>query len=78
MKKITIEIPDTLDETEVKAWVQIKVERHLRAIKEPEVQSVDALIKPDLDDYKEKNGLTEVTEVVEEVKIKIPAEEIIK
>ena len=56
-KKITLEIPESLDEKEVCEWVKIKVERHLRAIEEAKVVSVDEIIKPVLDDYDTKNGL---------------------
>jgi hypothetical protein len=65
-KKITLEIPESLEEVEVAEWVKVKVERHLRAIEEAKVASVDEIIKPDLDIYDEKNGL-KVKEEVEEI-----------
>ena len=69
IKKITLEIPDSLSEKEVAEWVKIKVERHLRAIEEAKVVSVDSIIKPDLDLYDEKNGLKVIEEKpVEEVR----------
>jgi hypothetical protein len=66
-KKITLEIPDSLSEVEVVEWVKVKVERHLRAIEEAKVPSVDAIIKPKMDEYDEKNGLKvkEEIEVIE-------------
>jgi hypothetical protein len=67
MKQIVLEIPESLEEKEVAEWVKVKVERHLRAIEEAKVPSVDAIIKPDLDEYDEKNGLKvkEEIEVIE-------------
>ena len=67
MKKITLEIPESLEEKEVASWVKIKVERHLREIEEAKVPSVDAIIKPAIDEYEEKNGLRvkPIEEVVE-------------
>jgi hypothetical protein len=56
-KKITLEIPESLSEVEVKEWVKVKVERHLRAIEEAKVVSVEEIIKPMLSDFDEKNGL---------------------
>jgi len=56
-KKITIEVPDTLNETEVKDWVLIKVERHLRAIEEPKLTSVKEVLEPMLEEYKTKNNI---------------------
>jgi hypothetical protein len=70
MKKITLEIPESLSEKEVAEWVKVKVERHLRAIEEAKVASVDEIIKPGLDEYDEKNGL----KVVEEKPIDEPIE----
>ena len=66
MKKLTLEIPESLEEKEVAEWVKIKVERHLRAIEEDKVPSVDAIIKPKMDEYDEKNGLKVKEEVKEE------------
>jgi hypothetical protein len=67
MKKITLEIPEDLDEKEVAGWVKIKVERRLRKIEQAKVPSIDAIIKPTLDEYDEKNGLKvkEEIEVIE-------------
>ena len=59
MKEIKIEIPDTLDEIEIKEWVIIKVERHLKDEKASQVQSIDDLIKNDLDAVKLANGIVE-------------------
>ncbi len=67
-KQITIEIPESLDEKEVVEWVKVKVERHLRAIEEAKVPSVDAIIKPKMDEYDEKNGLKVKEEVKEPIK----------
>jgi hypothetical protein len=64
--KITLEVPDTLSEKEVAEWVKVKVERHLRAIEEAKVVSVDAIIKPKMDEYDEKNGLKVAEKVAEE------------
>jgi hypothetical protein len=67
MKKITLEIPDGLDEKKVVEWVKIKVQRHLTEIEQAKVASIDDIIKPDLDLYDEKNGL----KVVEEKPIEV-------
>ena len=79
-KKITLEIPSSLEEKEVAEWVKIKVERHLRAIEEAKVVSVEEIIKPMLADFDEKNGLKVVEEKpieekpIEDVK---PIEEVV-
>ena len=64
-KKITLEIPESLEEVEVAEWVKVKVERHLRAIEEAKKVSIDEVIKPMMADFDEKNGLKK--EVKEEV-----------
>jgi hypothetical protein len=66
MKKITLEIPKSLDEKEVLEWVRIKVDRHIRAIKEKEVPTVDALVKPIMDDFDAKNKLVADVKPIEE------------
>jgi hypothetical protein len=64
---INIEIPDTLDEKEVKECVKIKVERHLRLLEVAKQPSIESVIKPDLDLYDEKNGLKEI-ELMKDIK----------
>jgi hypothetical protein len=64
-KKITLEIPSSLEEKEVAEWVKVKVERHLRAIEEAKKVSIDEVIKPMMAEFDEKNGLKK--EVKEEV-----------
>ena len=68
---IKVEVPVTLDEKEVLEWVKIKVERHLRAIEEAKVVSVEEIIKPMLADFDEKNGLKAEVKPIEEVKEEI-------
>ena len=63
---IKVEVPITLDEKEVLEWVRIKVDRHLRAIKEKEVPTVDALVKPIMDDYDAKNKLVADVKPIDE------------
>jgi hypothetical protein len=65
-KKITLEIPSSLEEKEVAEWVKVKVERHLRAIEEAKVASVDEIIKPMMAEFDEKNGLKVAEKVSEE------------
>jgi hypothetical protein len=62
MKKITLEIPESLNDKEVVEWVKIKVQRHLTSIEQAKVASIDDIIKPDLDEYDTLNGLVEVVE----------------
>jgi hypothetical protein len=69
--KITLEVPVTLDEKEVVEWVRIKVDRHIRAIKEKEVPTVDDLVKPILDDFDVKNKLTADVKPIEEKPIEV-------
>jgi hypothetical protein len=64
-KKITIEVPDTLNETEVKDWVLIKVERHLRAIEEPKLTSVKEVLEPMLEEYKTKNNIIKEIDTIQ-------------
>ena len=79
MKKITLEIPESLEEKEVAEWVKIKVERHLRAIEEAKVVSVEEIIKPMLADFDEKNGLKVEEKPIEEKPIEDvkPIEEVV-
>jgi hypothetical protein len=56
-KKITLEIPESLTEKEVAEWVKVKVQRHLTAIEQAKVTPIESIIKSDLDEYDEKNGL---------------------
>lgn len=56
-KKVAIEVPDTLDEKELKIWVLDKVARHLKSKITP--QNLDIITKPDLDIIKDKNGITD-------------------
>ena len=72
-QKITIEVPLTLSEKEVLEWVRIKVDRHIRAIKEKEVPTIDALVKPILDDFDVKNKLV-VEKPIEEKPVEEPVE----
>ena len=71
MKKITLEIPKSLDEKEVLEWVRIKVDRHIRAIKEKEVPTIDALVKPLMDDFDAKNKLVAEVKPIEEKPIEV-------
>ena len=64
-KKIELEVPTTLSDEDIKTWVKVKVERHLRAIEEAKVASVDEIIKPMIAEFDEKNGLKK--EVKEEI-----------
>jgi len=68
-KKLTVEIPEGLDEKEVLGWVKIKVERHLRAIEQAKVASVDSIIKPQLDNFDACNGLKALDIKVDDVKV---------
>jgi len=65
-KEIKIQIPSSLDEQEAKEWMLVKVERHIRAIKEKEVVSVDDLVKPFVKDFKDKNGIIDLVAPINE------------
>jgi hypothetical protein len=64
-KKIELEVPTTLSDEDIKTWVKVKVERHLRAIEEAKKVSIYEVIKPMMAEFDEKNGLKK--EVKEEV-----------
>lgn len=68
-KKITLEIPSTMQDEEVKEWVRVVVERHLTAIEKAKVTSVAELVAPHLVEYDTKNNIRQVVEkeVVEEI-----------
>lgn len=68
-KTITIKIPVDLDETDFKEWCMVRIERYIRAIKQAEVPSIEDLVKPEIDDIRNKNGIKVAEEIpTEEIK----------
>ena len=76
-KQITISIPETMDEDDVKRFLLVKIQEHLFSLKEEEIKVIEDNIDLNMDIIKKENEIQDSIDV-EPIEIQPSPAEIIK